>query len=104
MVTLRKQVPVWTGQLAISLSNLNLEPGRHVLYLEGWDGQGTGWGAPTAVFFTVNGGGTTTPEPTEMPTPTPQPTPTLPYPTPTQIPVQEEIFLPLVFGNPTKQK
>ncbi len=104
VVTLRKQVPVWTGELAISLSNLNLEPGQHVLYLEGWDGQGTGWGAPTAVFFTVNGGGTTTPEPTELPTPTPQPTPTLPYPTPTQIPVQEEIFLPLVFGNPTKQK
>ncbi|NLC12742.1 MAG: hypothetical protein GX768_01660, partial [Chloroflexi bacterium] len=62
-IVLRTSVPKYTATFAASTTGLT--PGQHTLFVEALDGSGA-WGAPTAIFFTI--------EVEETPTDTPEPT------------------------------
>ena len=51
-IILRKSVPVFSGSFSVSTTDLT--PGQHTLFVESSDG--TAWGPPTAIFFTVSDG------------------------------------------------
>ena len=79
-IVIRPGVPKYSGMFSVSVAGL--APGKHTLFVEALDKSGA-WGAPTAIFFTVEG----------------EVTPTDPTPEPTDPPViYQNIYLPLI-GN-----